>query len=406
MSEKSGSKERPRKITRRQAIGAGIAGAVLVAGGAAAYYFGSKGPTPLNMTTPSVTGPSVTTQAGKPVVFGTTIPLTGYLGADGQLYLEGYELAIEKINAEGGILGRPAALKVYDDTGDTSKVGPLFTRLIVEDKVDFVTAPYGSFLTFPALPAVANQSYYMFATGSIALPKGQESPYYINAWNATGKAAGGYHEQLLQMFKNFDQWNYQNKPKPTKVSFLFANNPYGLGLSNDWAPQWKDIGFDIVYQDFYDPSIMDYTPIIAKVMAAAPDVAFFSTYFQGGVQLQKQWIQQKAHAEFVSNEAGLYTDYFGKPDAGGVTSDVSEGVMSFFAMTGVSSYHGGWADWLRQTYKDRFNAVPAGFGSACTFATAELLVCAANLSGTLDQDTMVKTMKSQQIDTAMGSVNR
>ena len=52
--------------------------------------------------------------AAPPVVIGAQLPLTGYAAADGQDGERGLELAVEELNAHGGILGRPVEAVVLD----------------------------------------------------------------------------------------------------------------------------------------------------------------------------------------------------------------------------------------------------------------------------------------------------
>lgn len=97
----------------------------------------------------------VQAQGDQPVKLGVDNPLTGTYAITGRNELHGMELAVEQINAKGGILGRPAKLIVEDSTsGDAGVAVQKARKLIDRDKVDFLVGNVNSGLTM-AMSAVA-----------------------------------------------------------------------------------------------------------------------------------------------------------------------------------------------------------------------------------------------------------
>src|SRR6202050_509845 len=85
--------------------------------------------------------------ADEPVKIGLDNPLTGTFAALGKNELIGAQLAIEQINANGGILGRQVELLVEDSTsGDTATAVQKALKLIERDKVDFLIGNINSAL--------------------------------------------------------------------------------------------------------------------------------------------------------------------------------------------------------------------------------------------------------------------
>ena len=74
-------------------------------------------------------------QDGDPIVFGGALPLTGWGSDAGQLNLRGYQLWEKHINEDGGLLGRPVQLLIYDDQSDPTTTARLYERLINQDQV-------------------------------------------------------------------------------------------------------------------------------------------------------------------------------------------------------------------------------------------------------------------------------
>ena len=94
--------------------------------------------------------------ADEPVKIGLDNPLTGTYAALGKNELIGCQLAIEQINAKGGILGRKAELLVEDSTsGDAGTAVQKARKLIDRDKIDFLLGNVNSALA----AAIANVAY-------------------------------------------------------------------------------------------------------------------------------------------------------------------------------------------------------------------------------------------------------
>jgi len=95
--------------------------------------------------------------ADDPVLIGLDNPLTGTYAINGKNELNGCELAIEQINAKGGILGRPAKLLVEDSTsGDAGTAVQKARKLIERDKVNFLLGNINSALAL-AMAQVASE---------------------------------------------------------------------------------------------------------------------------------------------------------------------------------------------------------------------------------------------------------
>ena len=75
------------------------------------------------------------TYGAETINIGFNTPLTGFAAADGKSALTGAELALEQINAAGGVNGRQLKLVVYDDQASPKESVPIANKLIEQDKV-------------------------------------------------------------------------------------------------------------------------------------------------------------------------------------------------------------------------------------------------------------------------------
>ena len=96
-------------------------------------------------------------QEGEPILIGTSLPITGTFSIAGSKHAEGYELCVDQINAQGGLLGRPVEILIQDNRSDVETAISQYERLINEDGVDLIFGTFSSRLTFPT-SAVAEQN--------------------------------------------------------------------------------------------------------------------------------------------------------------------------------------------------------------------------------------------------------
>ncbi len=83
-------------------------------------------------------------QARDVVKIGTTIDLSGYYGSVGRKFLEGYQLAFQEANEEGGINGRKIDFVFYDNNYNPGKAARDADRLVLEDKVNLLFSVFGT----------------------------------------------------------------------------------------------------------------------------------------------------------------------------------------------------------------------------------------------------------------------
>lgn len=73
--------------------------------------------------------------AADTIKIGVLAPLTGFAAADGESVLNSVNIAVDKINASGGVLGKKVELVVYDDRADAKEAVSLAHKLIGQDRV-------------------------------------------------------------------------------------------------------------------------------------------------------------------------------------------------------------------------------------------------------------------------------
>jgi branched-chain amino acid transport system substrate-binding protein len=116
-------------------------------------------------TSAETTAPPETTAAsgpsGEPIVVGSTLSLTGAFGPTGIIHQIAGELFVDRLNENGGLLGRPVEWQLRDDESVTDNVATLYEQLIGEDAVDLIMGPYATPNIMAAMPIAERHGFVL-----------------------------------------------------------------------------------------------------------------------------------------------------------------------------------------------------------------------------------------------------
>lgn len=96
----------------------------------------------------------------EPIVVGSTLALTGAFAPTGQIHQIVGEMFVDRLNENGGLLGRPVEWRLLDDESDQAQITPLYERLINQEQVDLIIGPYATPNIIAAV-AVAERAGYI-----------------------------------------------------------------------------------------------------------------------------------------------------------------------------------------------------------------------------------------------------
>jgi branched-chain amino acid transport system substrate-binding protein len=94
-------------------------------------------------------------QSKEPIKIGLIQPLSGPIAAAGSYITNAAKIAVERINAKGGVLGRPLELVIEDNKSDPAETRNAAEKLIVRDKVPIIIGAWGSSMTLAMMPLAA-----------------------------------------------------------------------------------------------------------------------------------------------------------------------------------------------------------------------------------------------------------
>ncbi len=231
--------------------------------------------------------------AARTITIGMTVSKTGPLNVDSVSQLHGAELWRDQVNARGGIKVGNKDYKVrfveYDDQSQGGRVQQLYTRLILQDKAQFLLSPYSSGLT--ATAAVISEQY-----GKIMMDGG----------GAEGKIFKLGNKYLFQVLSAADQYlsgpiaELKEHDPHAKVAFVYSDDPFSKAVVSAARKQAEEAGFTVALDESYPPSTTDFTAVINKVISSGADAFLGGGHYADGATLARQLHDQKADLKWVS----------------------------------------------------------------------------------------------------------
>ena len=169
-----------------------------------------------------------------PIKIGVIYPLTGVAAAAGSYQRAGVEIARDKMNAEGGVIGRQIQLFVEDGANDPAQSVSAAEKLVTRDKVDAMIAAWGSSPTL-AVSASVTKKYgvpHVVDTASsvkVTLLDGKRpNPWLFRISPTSRMEAEGLEKSLVP------------KMGFSKVAFLAVNNDWGRGAAEEFAKRRQE----------------------------------------------------------------------------------------------------------------------------------------------------------------------
>ena len=248
----------------------------------------------------AVLSPAHAKVEGDTIYMGAAISITGKYSTNGKNTLDGYELAVKRVNEMGGVKvgGKSYKLKLvyYDDESTSARGAQLVERIISQDGIKFVLGPYSSGVTKAIAPVTEKyripmvegngadrnlftQGYkYMFAVLST-------SDYYLR------EAVNLLAEQAKKAGKDL---------KKLKVAVAIENDPFSQDVRDGVVEDAKKHGMQVVIDDKLPPELNDMSATLTKVKALKPDLLVVSGHAKGAALGVRQVADQKVDVPMLA----------------------------------------------------------------------------------------------------------
>lgn len=222
-------------------------------------------------------GSKAKSDTGSTVKIGAIQPISGQVSAYGTQSRDAINMAVDEINAKGGVLGgKKLEVIIEDDEANPEKTKNAFTKLVTKDKVIGIIGALTSKCSLAITKEAQQRKIVMISPSST---------------NDTVTDAGDY------IFRACYKDSFQGpvvaqyaieKLSAKKAAILFDNtNDYSVGMKDNFKKKFTELGGTTV-EESYAGGDKDFNAQITKLKAEAPDVLFIPDYYSTISLIAKQ----------------------------------------------------------------------------------------------------------------------
>ena len=251
------------------------------------------------------------------IKIGTPLALTGGLADEGKKQVIAYDMWLSRVNSSGGINVNGKKMKVelvrYDYETNAQRAQQLAEKLIVEDKVDFLLAPFGSGHT-KVVAGVAER----YGVPVVATSASSESIFdqgYKNLFGVLAPNKGSITNLLDLVSKNL--------PQIKTVAILGREDVFPKAVAGTMNDLASKAGYNIRSIEYYSVGALDLSTPISKIKSIKPDWIFITGYSKDLILARKQMADLGVTAPVVTMITGpVYREFIDAlgPQAENVTS--------------------------------------------------------------------------------------
>ena len=311
----------------------------------------------------------------------------------------GVTLAIEQVNAGGGVVGRNLTLVAEDDDSrtppyDISVASNALTKLITVDQADYILT--GTTLNSLVYQDICSEHKKIsFSVGTISVELTQrviddydKYKYSFRTWgpNATS-IAPGISESLLVLrdYTGFD-----------KVAILTADTTSQKVVASGLNESLRENGFNVVYQGLYPDSTTDFASYFAAIEASGAEILFPYIVGQKAVSFAKEWYDRQSPFVIWGNMPfALESDFW----------NLTEGKCECISFSGTPAAAGYPLTTktmpTREAYMQKWGENPSDSAVAAYDTVRFILPDAIKRAGTNETEAVINALEATHIETSM-----
>src|SRR5262245_24443766 len=209
------------------------------------------------------------------VKVGYILPVTGPLAFEAALALNGLQLAVDEINAGGGIksLGGAKLTLLPGDTQNKVELGKSEAQRLIDQGVVALIGPFSSLVAFSVRQDTEKNKTPFLLLAAVADNLTEGGLRYTFRMQPNGKAMS-----TLTVTNMFEMARAANVPIK-RVAIMHEDGNFGTTMGNHVEAFAKTVGYELVQRVPYSLRSPDFTTELSKVKAARPDLLLVSGYY-------------------------------------------------------------------------------------------------------------------------------
>jgi len=331
-------------------------------------------------------------QSPEPIKVGLIVPLTGPWARQGQVMRVGAEMAVEHINAGGGIralAGRPLELLVFD-TGDSVERASNAAQRMVAEHPDLVgiTGSYLSSFTLAVSEVTERAELPMLTLSYSDLITGRGFDYIFQTSPTGVKQAQDALPILMGLAES------AAGVRPERIGFVMDSTAASVAFVKPMleGDALERNGLDLVVRETFTPPLSSATPLVQRVRASRPDLFLLlpTAVIDAKLLLEKlnEFGLGKGQLPTISNGSAM-----GDPDLrSNVNPEFLEGVMSIVANWRVSGQ-----EELTREYIERSGEPWLTQNPICAYGHIWILKTALEMAGQADRHAVAQAIREMDI---------
>ncbi|MCX5891997.1 MAG: amino acid ABC transporter substrate-binding protein [Deltaproteobacteria bacterium] len=338
------------------------------------------------------------------LIIGFTASQTGKLNVEAIRQINGINLWVEQVNKAGGIKladGKKIKIeaKFYDDESNKDRVQELYTRLINNDKADFLISPYSSGLA-DAAAVIAQQYKRIMVTAGASSDSTQYKGYSLvyMTYTPASKYLAGAVDLLAKL-----------APEAKKIAIIHEKDKFSTDSVNGLKKYAEGKGYQIAMFEGYDSGNTDFAPFINKIPAGV-DAVMGGGHFADTTTLTRQLYEKKLKTKMVALLVAPPEPKFaelGEACIGVIGSSMWEP----FAKYSPEAAKAAGLEWFGPTipefvkeYKAKYNNEEPSYHSAGGYAAGLILQKAMEKAGSTETDKVKAAIDAEDMFTFYGHI--
>ena len=203
--------------------------------------------------------------------------LTGPTATFAQSGKKGAELAVEEINARGGVLGKPLVLLSEDDRGEASEAASAVSKLVTRDHVVALVGEQASSRTLAAAPIAQSYGVPLISPTSSNVEVTKKGDYIFRACFIDpyqGRAVASFARDTLKA--------------QTAAILVDSKSDYSVGLAEAFREAFTALGGRVIAEPKYTEGDSDFSAQLTAINPLKPDVLFVPGYYTDAGLIARQ----------------------------------------------------------------------------------------------------------------------
>lgn len=339
---------------------------------------------------------------GQEIVIGAAVSVTGRYAVNGKHTTNGYNLAMDKVNAMGGVMvggkSYKIVIKYYDDESTAARGTQLAERLIQQDGVKLMLGPYSSGMTKAIAPVTEKYKIPMVEANGASRSLFNKGYKYLFAVLSTSEQ---YLKSAIDLAAEQAKLDGRS-PSDLTVAIAVRNEPFALDIRAGVLEDAARYGMKVVVDEKLPKEVTDMTTFLTKVKAVKPDILVVSAHTLGGALFVRQIREQRVNVPMVAMthcESARVTDTEQFGNAG-------EGILCAAQWSEKLNYSDKWfgsaADYAK-TFEAEFGYVPP-YQAAESSAAVLVYADAIERAGSLDTEAIRDALADTEMQTFYGNI--